>query len=189
VEQGELIEAAIQHETKQHENKEDDMCVEKNPTTGLVTDHFGPTVEYLTSPEDERSDFCVLKGTVPPGVSVPLHAHADTEDFLIISGSMEGLRHDTQGYTWIAAIAGDHIHVPSNARHAWRNVSSASVVCLIITTKRMGRFFQETGRPLADAPRPPTPEDLARFAAVSARYGYWNATREENAAVGIRLPN
>jgi quercetin dioxygenase-like cupin family protein len=163
------------------------MSLEKNPTTGLVTDHFGPTVEYLISPEDPYSDFCVLKGIIPPGVSVPLHAHADTEDFLILSGSMEGLRHDAQGYTWIAAKAGDYIHVPGDAHHAWRNVSSEPVVSLIITTKRMGRFFQETGRPLMGELQPPTPEELARFTAVSARYRYWNATPEENAAVGIQL--
>jgi hypothetical protein len=32
-----------------------------------------------------------------------------------------------------------------------------------------------------------TSEDLARFAEISAKYGYWNATPEENAAVGIPL--
>jgi len=32
-------------------------------------------------------------------------------------------------------------------------------------------------------PQPVTPEDLAHFAVVSARYGrHWNATPEENAA-------
>jgi hypothetical protein len=52
----------------------------------------------------------------------------------------------------------------------------------------MARFFQEVGRPAAGKPQPPlTPEDLARFAAVSAKYGYWNATPEENAAVGIQI--
>jgi hypothetical protein len=61
------------------------------------------------------------------------------------------------------------------------------VISLIITTKRMGQFFQETGRPVTGAPQPVTPEDLKRFAAVSAKYGYWNATPEENAAVGIPL--
>jgi hypothetical protein len=77
--------------------------------------------------------------------------------------------------------------VPADAPHAWRNVSSEPVVNLIITTKRLGRFFQETGRPLTGAPQPVTPDDLARFAAVSARYGYWNTTPEENAAVGMPL--
>jgi quercetin dioxygenase-like cupin family protein len=163
------------------------MGLEKNPTTGLVLELFGPTLEFLTSSEDEHNDFCVLRGTIPPGVSVPLHSHPDTEDFLVISGVVEGLRRDTEGYEWIEAKAGDYIHVPANAQHAWRNVSSEPVVMLLITTKRLGRFFQETGRPMTGAPQPVTPEDLARFAAVSARYGYWNATPEENAAVGIHL--
>jgi quercetin dioxygenase-like cupin family protein len=163
------------------------MGLEKNPTTGLVVELFGPTLEFLTSPEDEHNDFCVLKGTIPPDVYVPLHTHPDTEDFLIISGAVEGLRQDTEGHEWIRAEAGDYIHVPADAPHAWRNLSSEPVVMLLTTTKRLGRFFQETGRPLTGAPQPVTPEDLARFAAVSARYGYWNATPEENAAVGIRM--
>ena len=73
------------------------LSLAKNPTTGQVTEFFGPTVEFLTSPEDEHNDFCVLKGTIPPGMSVPLHAHADAEDFLVISGSVEALQHDTPG--------------------------------------------------------------------------------------------
>jgi quercetin dioxygenase-like cupin family protein len=163
------------------------MSLEKNPTTGLVTDHFGPTVEFLTAPEGEHNDFCVLKGTIPPGVSVPLHAHADTEDFLLISGSMEGLRHDAHGYTWISVSAGDYVHVPGGAHHAWRNRSSEPAVSLIITTRRMARFFQEAGRPLANAAQPVTPEELARFAAIAGSYGHWLATPEENAAVGIAV--
>jgi hypothetical protein len=45
------------------------MGVEKNLTTGLIVEFFGPTVEFLTSPEDEHNDFCVLKATIPPGVA------------------------------------------------------------------------------------------------------------------------
>lgn len=163
------------------------MSLEKNPTTGLIIELFGPTMEYLTSPEDERSDFCILKGTIPPGISVPLHAHADTEDFFILSGSIEGLRQAEEGYQWIEVNAGDYVHVPGDAPHAWRNVSGKPVITLIITTKRIGRFFQEVGKPVTGRPQPPTPEELAHFAAVSARYGYWNATPEENAAAGIQM--
>ena len=32
---------------------------------------------------------------------------------------------------------------------------------------------------------PVTPEDLTRFAEISARYGVWNASPEENALVGM----
>jgi hypothetical protein len=34
---------------------------------------------------------------------------------------------------------------------------------------------------------PPTPEELQHFAATAIRYGYWLATPEENAAVGLTL--
>lgn len=76
------------------------MSLEKNPSTGKVLELFGPTVEFLTSPQDAQSDFCVLRGTIPPGVSVPPHSHADTEDFFIISGEVEGLMQDNEGYKW-----------------------------------------------------------------------------------------
>jgi hypothetical protein len=34
---------------------------------------------------------------------------------------------------------------------------------------------------------PPTPELLEHFQQVTDRYGYWNASPEENAALGIHL--
>jgi hypothetical protein len=66
-------------------------------------------------------------------------------------------------------------------------LEEARRIGLIITIKRPGQFFRETGRPVTGAPLPVTPEDLARFGAVPGRYGYWNATPEDNAAVGIHL--
>jgi quercetin dioxygenase-like cupin family protein len=163
------------------------MGLELNPTSGVIVDLFGPTAEFLTLPDDPESDFCVIKGIIPPRGFVPLHSHPDTEDVLVLEGKAEGLRHDEDGYTWVDVIAGDHIHVPSGARHAWRNLSDAPAVTLIITTKKMGAFFREIGRPIARAAQLPTPEDLAHVAAVSARYGYWDATPEENVAVGIPM--
>ena len=111
----------------------------------------------------------------------------DTEDFFVISGEIEGLRQDSEGYKWIGAKTGDYIHVPSNARHAWRNVSNKPTLVYIITTKNMGHFFEETGRLETNTSQPVTSEDLARFTEISTRYGYWNASSEENASVGIRM--
>jgi hypothetical protein len=34
----------------------------------------------------------------------------------------------------------------------------------------------------------PSPEAIERFLRVSERCGYWNATPEENAGVGVALP-
>lgn len=59
---------------------------------GRRIDLFGPTVEFLTSLNEAHSGFCVLRGTIPPGRSVPVHSHADVEDFYIISGAVLALR-------------------------------------------------------------------------------------------------
>jgi hypothetical protein len=54
-----------------------------------------------------------------------------------------------------------------------------------------------TGRAILDhspvttgsrSPGPPSADQVQRFLATSARYGYWNASPEENARVGIALP-
>jgi oxalate decarboxylase/phosphoglucose isomerase-like protein (cupin superfamily) len=61
------------------------------------------------------------------------------EDFLVISGELEVLRQDSEDYTWINAKANDYVHVPPNAHHAWRNISDAPAVVLVITTKKLGK--------------------------------------------------
>lgn len=162
--------------------------LEKNPTSGLIVEFFGPMLELLTLPEDAHNDFCLLKGLMPPGTFVPFHSHPDTEDFIIISGEAQGLRQKTdgaEGYEWVIAKAGDYVHVPSGAPHAWRNVSREPMISLIAMTKKLAEFVQEMGRPVTG--EPVTPEYFDRFAATAAKYGHWIATREENAAIGINL--
>jgi quercetin dioxygenase-like cupin family protein len=168
---------------------EEPISTQVNATTARRVDLLGPTVEFLTSPQEANIDFCVLKGILPPGVCVPLHSHPDTEDFFVISGEVEALRQGTQGYEWIVVKAGDYLHVPGGTRHGWRNVSSEPMVVYLITSTRLARFFQEIGIPVATQPATPAdiPRLLAHCEAVSAKYGYWNATPEENAAVGIRF--
>ena len=162
------------------------MTTTKNPTSGLNLEVFGPVVEFLTMP-DEHNNYCVLKGELPPGVVIPLHSHADPEDFIVISGEIEALKQDEQEYEWITAKAGDHVHIPGNAKHAWRNTSSEPAVLHIIMTNKMAQFFKEIGRPVSETPQPVTAEDLAHFGAVSAKYKYGYATPEENAAAGINF--
>jgi hypothetical protein len=53
---------------------------------------------------------------------------------------------------------------------------------IITTTSRIDRFFREVASPPADG------DALLHFLATSERYGYWNATPEENAAIGVPLP-
>ena len=158
-----------------------------HPGTYPLLDVLGPSIAFLTLPDEPGAVYCVMIGTIPPGVSIPLHSHADLESFYVLSGTVEALVAEGDRLTWRSVKTGDFVHVPENVKHAWRNSSKDPVVQLLTTTPKMGKFFQEIGRPLtSDAPpAPPRPDELQRFAQISARYGYWLASPAENAAVGI----
>ena len=151
---------------------------------GEVLDVLGPTVEFLSWSDD----FCVMRGVIPPGVTVPLHRHGDAEDFFIISGTQQVLVEGANGLEWRDAHAGDYVRIPADIPHAHRNVSDKPAIELIVTSARLGRFFQEIGRPATDSLRPPTAQQLEHFVQVAKKYGYVLGAPEENAAVGIEMP-
>ncbi len=157
--------------------------------TGSVLDLFGPTVAFLNPPGETGTGYCVMLGTIPAGISVPLHRHPDVESFFLLSGNVQVLSECNGRFEWVEARPGDFVQVPANAKHAFRNASSTPAVQLITTTPTLGNFLREVGRPhTAGQPSlPPTPDDLQRLARVVARYRYWLGSPEENAAVGISL--
>ena len=61
---------------------------------------LGPTIQFLTQPEELNAP-CIMRGTIPAGVSIPLHSHADPETFLMISGSVEGLICRNDAFEWV----------------------------------------------------------------------------------------
>jgi quercetin dioxygenase-like cupin family protein len=155
-----------------------------------VLDVLGPRVELLTDPLDADALFCVIRGMIPPGVAVPLHGHADVESFYVLSGKAQALIEEDGRREWRDVREGDFFHIPGSVLHAHRNPFQEPVVELIVTTPRLGRFFQEVGRPVASgaALTPPTVEEVERFTRAAARYGHRMPSAEENAAVGIEMP-
>ncbi len=150
---------------------------------------FGPNIQFLVAPQPSDEAPCIIKGTIPPGVFVPMHSHPGIEAFFMLSGDVEVLS-DKDGKThWIGAGPGDFIEVPSDAKHGFRNRSQHPVIQLITTTSKLGRFFQEVGRPITQdrLVSPPSPDEIQRFLKAARRYGYRLATPEENAAIGISL--
>jgi quercetin dioxygenase-like cupin family protein len=158
---------------------------------GRVLSVLGPTVELLTAPSDAAAVYCVMRGTIPPGVAVPLHSHpGDPETFFVVSGRGQALVEHDGRLEWQNVAAGDSVHIPAGVRHAHRNTSNEPLVELVVSTPALGRFFLEVGRELkpGSRPAPPRPDDLRRFQQVAAKYHHWLATPAENAAVGIVLP-
>jgi quercetin dioxygenase-like cupin family protein len=133
----------------------------------MTIDVQGAAIEFLTTAGEEP---CVMRGTIPPGMTVPLHSHEDPETFVLLAGHAEGLV-DSR---WVALGPGDVFNVPGGAKHGWRNLGAVPAVMILISTAKMARFFVE----IAGG----SPE---HFLATAERYGYWNATPEESAAAGI----
>jgi quercetin dioxygenase-like cupin family protein len=158
-----------------------------DPRTVETIEVLGPRIQFLTQPGAP----CIMRGTIPPGGVVPLHSHQDPETFLAISGEVEGLVHSADGFEWVPIAPGDVFHVPSGAKHAWRNQSQQPSVQIIVSTARIGRFFREVGTPVgagSTVSGPPSGEAIEHFLETAERYGYWNATPQENAEVGLPAP-
>lgn len=153
-----------------------------------IVDLMGPTIEFLT-PNDSDDGPCLMRGTIPPGGLVPMHSHADVETFYAVSGELEGLSETAGGFIWETIRPGDMFHVPGGVKHGFRNRSQQASIAIIVSTQRLARFFREVGKPIAPGivPGPPSDEAIRHFLQVADRYGYWNATPEENARVGIRF--
>lgn len=156
------------------------------PRHAPEVDVLGPTIEFLTTPGEGAGAPCLMRGAIPPGGVVPLHSHPDPETFIALSGRLEGLAMDGEEFTWVRIGPGDIFHVPGWAKHAFRNPFTEPALQVVVSTATIGRFFREVGRPL-DA-GPPGGEALQHLLATAARYGHWNATPAENAAIGMHLP-
>ena len=75
-------------------------------------------------------------------------------------------------------------------KHAFRNQSNEPANIIVAAPASVGRFFREIGTPVApeaQSPRPPSANAIRHFIETSKRYGYWNATPEENARIGMFL--
>ena len=106
----------------------------------------------------------------------------------MLSGTQQALIQDGEGFRWRDLRAGDYIDVTGGVPHACCNTRNPPAMDLIITTPRLGRFFQAMGTLVGGPRKPPRAEDVARLSALAAKYGYWNATPEQNGTVGIELP-
>jgi quercetin dioxygenase-like cupin family protein len=158
-----------------------------NKGTTEILDFFGPTAQFLVPPEKTDSGYCVMQGSIPPGVSVPLHSHPEGESFYILSGAGQVYAPTADGFRWMDVKQGEMAHIPGGMKHAWRNLSNTPLDSVVTTSPALGRFFQEVGRPVKVGQSLPAPsaEELQRFVEVSKKYGQWLASPQENAAIGI----
>jgi hypothetical protein len=62
-----------------------------NPDEVRAYNVLGPIVEFFTQPAGDDRMPCTMRGTIPPGITVPIHSHADPEIYVAVSGTVEAL--------------------------------------------------------------------------------------------------
>lgn len=149
----------------------------------------GVLLQFLASPEEVGDAICLIRGTMPPGVVVPLHRHEEPELLYVLEGTLEVYRSNEGSGGWTAAPVGDVVAIPGNVKHALRNGSALPVTLALVTKSELYAFFRELAKPFDPNLRltPPTAEEIQELFAVAAKYGYWLASAEENAAIGLSI--
>jgi len=150
----------------------------------------GTTVKFVSTPDDSRSDLFLLEGNILPQALVPLHKHADPEIFHVLEGEIQFYVGSGKTPGWLTARAGDVINIPGDTKHAFHNKSGKPVRTIAASGKEIYAFFREIFVPFDPSipPAPPTPEQMQALFEAAARHGYWVASPEENAAIGLELP-
>jgi quercetin dioxygenase-like cupin family protein len=145
--------------------------------------------EFLVPPADTGAEICLIRAAIPPGAVVPLHSHSDVELFYVLEGSLETFQSRDETPGWTTAGPGDVVSIAGNIKHALRNSSPFPATLVCVTTSNLYEFFCELSKPFdpGQPATPPTPDEIQEISRVSARYGYWMGSPEENRAIGLRM--
>ena len=151
-------------------------------------DIFGVRLQFLVAPEQSSGKISLYRGTLRPGIVIPLHSHPEPEVFYVLEGNLEVYQESGARQGWSIASAGNVVAIPTDRKHALRNTSSRPATTVLVTPDRLYAFFREIAKPVdGQAGTPPSPEELEQLSTVAAKYGYWMGSPEENGAIGINL--
>ena len=151
-------------------------------------DIFGVRLQFLIAPEQSSGKISLYRGTLPPGVVIPVHSHPEPEVFYVLEGNLEVYQESGAQQGWSIARTGNVVAIPADVKHALRNTSSNPATTVLVTQDRLYAFFREIAKPVDGQPgTPPSPEELQQLHIVTAKYGYWMGSPEENRAIGINL--
>ena len=107
----------------------------------------------------------------------------------MLNGSLEVFQAEGPSEGWKTVTVEEVVSIPGNVRHALRNTSPISTTTITVSKRQLYSFFRELARTFDPhmPPEPPTPNEMQQLFSTAQRYGYWLASPDENAAIGISL--
>jgi quercetin dioxygenase-like cupin family protein len=144
--------------------------VERNE--GEIFDVAGVRFTWKAKGEDTAYAFSIYHQELEPGKGTPLHCHAYSEVFYVLSGNIDFLRVTDADEEWITCIDGETIVIPINALHAFYNRTEKPAQLLSISTQLHQAFFDalvdtDQADPLAGMPGP---QAMTRIGELAQRF-------------------
>jgi quercetin dioxygenase-like cupin family protein len=141
------------------------------PSVEVPELHVGPSasVRFVAPGSDTDGRFGLFRWDMAPHAGGPApHFHKTfSESFYVLHGTVR--LYDGSG--WVEAVAGDFLHVPEGAVHAFANDADepASMLLLFAPGTPRERYFEELAE-LARSGRRPTAEEMTEIYARHDQY-------------------
>src|ERR1700722_2964380 len=106
------------------------------------------------------------KGTLPPGVVMPLRSHAELRPskIYVLEGSLEAYRERGPSQGWSTTQPAGVLAIPGKVKHALRNISSTPTTVILVTQEELYNFFRSVAKPFEAGQMP----DLRRLRTLSS---------------------
>jgi mannose-6-phosphate isomerase-like protein (cupin superfamily) len=133
---------------------------------------LGTLMTLKAAATETDGQFSLIEQVAPPGFATPLHMHRNEDEAMYI---LEGAYTFFVGDEMIRASPGTLVYLPRDVPHAFRVEGDAPARLLQLTTPAgLEQGFIDMGVPAAGSalppPHMPTPEEIGRMAAISAKY-------------------
>lgn len=133
---------------------------------------LGTLMTLKAGSAETNGQFSLIEQLSPPGFATPLHLHHGEDEAMYI---LEGVFTFFVGDQVIKAAPGSFVYLPKDVPHAFRVEGEAPARLLQLTTPAgIEQGFIEMGEAATShtlpPPHIPTPEELGRMMAISAKY-------------------
>jgi hypothetical protein len=151
---------------------------------------LGVLLQFLSTPEQINDQISVMHRTVPSGVVIPLHSHADPEIFMCWMVRSRCSRPRARLRAGKQSMPATSFLSPEIAGTRSEILLPPPTTSITVSKQQLYSFFRELARPFDPhrPPAPPTPNEMQQLFSAARRYEYWLASPDENAAIGISLP-